>query len=95
MQNPRLTAFTVFKLLTGGVKFPPPRRLIEVKAFNLVNTKQLNIMKTFLEYLKFYIVTEDDSALKIAQHIICILLTDQMPLSNYLYFCRYRTICVL
>ena len=27
---------------------------INIKAFNRVNTKQLNILKTFLEYLEFY-----------------------------------------
>ena len=29
---------------------------INIKAFNLVNRKRLNILKIFLEYLKFYIV---------------------------------------
>ena len=29
---------------------------INIKAFNRVNRKQLNILKTFLEYLEFYIV---------------------------------------
>ena len=29
---------------------------IKIKAFNQVNRKQLNILKTFLEYLEFYIV---------------------------------------
>ena len=40
---------------------------INIKTFNRVNTKQLNILKTVLEYLEFYtLLTEDDSALKIA-----------------------------
>ena len=44
---------------------------INIKAFNLVNGKQLNVLKTFLEYLEFYIIllTENDSALKVAYQI--------------------------
>ena len=30
---------------------------INIKAFNRINTKQLNILETYLEYLEFDIVT--------------------------------------
>ena len=36
---------------------------IDIKAFHRGNRKQLNILKTFLEYLEFHIV--DDLAIKI------------------------------
>ena len=44
---------------------------INIKAFNQANKKQLNILKTFLEYLEagilyFIIVADDYSALKVA-----------------------------
>ena len=29
---------------------------IDIKAFSWVNTKQLNILKTFSQYVEFYIV---------------------------------------
>ena len=38
---------------------PPPYilnvRSLNIKAFTWINSKQLNILKTFFEYLKFYI----------------------------------------
>ena len=41
---------------------------INIKTFNRVNREQVNILKTFLEYLEFSIVaTEDDSALKLSK----------------------------
>ena len=43
---------------------------INIKEFNRVCKKQLNILKIFLEYLDFIcLFPEDDSALKVAQQI--------------------------
>ena len=40
---------------------------INMKAFNRVNRKQFKILKTLLEYLEIILLlTEDDSALKVA-----------------------------
>ena len=40
---------------------------MNIKAFNWINKKQLNIQETFLENLAFYTVAlGDDSALKVA-----------------------------
>ena len=38
---------------------------INIKAFNWINRKQLNVLKIFLEYVEFSIITEKDSALKV------------------------------
>ena len=40
---------------------------MNIKAFNRVDRKQVNILKTFLEYLLLF--TEDDSALIVVYHI--------------------------
>ena len=43
---------------------------INIKEFNWICKKQLNILKIFLEYLDFIcLFPEDDSALKVAQQI--------------------------
>ena len=43
---------------------------INIKVFNRVDRKQLNILKTFLEYLDFilllYLAAKDDSALEVS-----------------------------
>ena len=43
---------------------------INIKIFNRVDRKQLNILKTFLEYLDFilllYLAAKDDSALEVS-----------------------------